>query len=96
MPTEKVPAPHFSLKYGPLSGMKSSSSGSIIAGTLLGDLGAVIHIERPDIGDTLRVLPPFYEVSGKKIGGEFVCVKRNELSVALDIRNEEGKYSLNS
>jgi len=81
--------------------MKSSSCGSITAGptigTLLGDLGAeVIRIERPDIGDTLRVLPPFYEVSGKKIGGEFVCVKRNEISVALDIRNEEGKYSLNS
>lgn len=96
MPTKRVPAPHFSPKYGPLSGIRVLVAGSIIAGptigTLLGDLGAeVIHIERPDIGDTLRVLPPFYQAAGKKIGGEFVCVRRNELSVALDIRSEEGR-----
>ena len=26
----------------------------------------------------MRVLPPFYEANGKKIGGQFVYVRRNE------------------
>ncbi|MEM3577902.1 MAG: CoA transferase [Candidatus Bathyarchaeia archaeon] len=96
MTTERIPAPLFSPKYGPLSGIRVLVAGSIVAGptvgTLLGDLGAeVLHIERPDTGDTMRLLPPFYEAKGKKIGGEFVCVRRNELSVALDMKSEEGK-----
>lgn len=63
MAAKKIPAPLFSPKYGPLSGIRVLIAGSIVAGptvgTLLGDLGAeVLHIERPDTGDTMRMLPP--------------------------------------
>ncbi|MDI9646332.1 MAG: CaiB/BaiF CoA-transferase family protein [Archaeoglobales archaeon] len=82
--------------FGPLQGIRVVTTGSIIAGpavgTILADLGAeVIHIEKPDGGDTLRVVPPYFEGNGNKIGGEFVCVTRNKLSVALDIKSEKGK-----
>jgi len=91
MAVQRIPTPLFPPRYGPLSGIRALVAGNIVAGptagTLLGDLGAeVIHIERPGTGDTMRLLPPFYEADGKKIGGEFVCIRRNELSVALDIR----------
>jgi len=96
MAVERIPTPLFPPGYGPLSGIRVLVAGSIVAsptvGTLLGDLGAeVIHIERPGTGDTMRLIPPFYEAEGKKIGGEFVCVRRNELSAGLDIRSDEGK-----
>ena len=96
MAVERIPAPLFPPGYGPLSGIRVLVAGSIVAsptvGTLLGDLGAeVIHIEKPGTGDTMRLIPPFYEADGKKIGGEFVCVRRNELSAALDIISDEGK-----
>lgn len=50
-------------QYGPFAGMRVIDSGSLIAmpyaATLLADFGAeVIHIERPGVGDTLRVLAP--------------------------------------
>ncbi|MEM2023091.1 MAG: CoA transferase, partial [Archaeoglobaceae archaeon] len=82
--------------FGPLQGIRVVTTGSIIAGpavgTILADLGAEdIHIEKPDGGDTLRVVPPYFEGNGNKIGGEFVCVTRNKLSVALDIKSEKGK-----
>jgi crotonobetainyl-CoA:carnitine CoA-transferase CaiB-like acyl-CoA transferase len=96
MTVKKISAPLFPPAYGPLSGIRVLVAGSIVAsptvGTLLGDLGAeVIHVERPGTGDTMRSIPPFYEANGKKIGGEFVCVRRNELSAALDIRSDEGR-----
>ncbi len=96
MAVERISTPLFPPGYGPLSGIRVLVAGSIVAGptagTLLGDLGAeVIHIERPGTGDVMRLLPPFYEANGKKIGGEFVCVRRNELSTTLDIKSDEGK-----
>jgi crotonobetainyl-CoA:carnitine CoA-transferase CaiB-like acyl-CoA transferase len=96
MVVERIPAPLFSPRYGPLSGLRVLVAGSIVAGPtagiLFGDLGAeVIHIERPCTGDVMRLIAPFYEADGKKIGGEFVCVRRNELSAALDIRSDEGR-----
>ena len=86
----------FTPEFGPLRGVRVITTGSIIAGptagTILADLGAeVIHVERPKVGDTLRVVPPYFEADGKRIGGEFVCVTRNKLSVALDIKSEEGR-----
>ena len=82
MVVERIPTPLFSPRYGPLSGVRVLLAGSIVAGptvgTLLGDLGAeVIHIERPGTGDVMRLLPPLYQADGRKIGGEFVCVRRN-------------------
>jgi crotonobetainyl-CoA:carnitine CoA-transferase CaiB-like acyl-CoA transferase len=96
MAAKRIPTPLFPPRYGPLSGIRLLVSGNIVAGptagTLLGDLGAeVINIERPGTGDVMRLIPPFYEADGKKIGGEFVCVRRNGLSVALDIKSDEGK-----
>jgi crotonobetainyl-CoA:carnitine CoA-transferase CaiB-like acyl-CoA transferase len=96
MAAKRIPTPLFPPRYGPLSGIRLLFAGSIVAGpaagTLLGDLGAeVINIERPGTGDVMRLIPPFYEADGKKIGGEFVCVRRNGLSVALDIKSDEGK-----
>jgi crotonobetainyl-CoA:carnitine CoA-transferase CaiB-like acyl-CoA transferase len=96
MVAERIQTPLFSPRFGPLSGMRVLLAGSIVAGPtvgiLLGDLGAeVIHIERPVTGDVMRLLPPLYEADGKKIGGEFVCVRRNELSVTLNIKSDEGK-----
>jgi crotonobetainyl-CoA:carnitine CoA-transferase CaiB-like acyl-CoA transferase len=96
MAAERIPAPLFPPRYGPLSGIRLLVAGNIVAGpttgNLLGDLGAeVIHIEKPGTGDVQRFIPPFYEANGKKIGGEFVCRSRNELSVALDMKSDEGK-----
>ena len=59
-------------KYGPFAGMRVIDSGSLIAmpyaATLLADFGAeVIHIERPGVGDTLRVLAPFATEDGKTV-----------------------------
>jgi crotonobetainyl-CoA:carnitine CoA-transferase CaiB-like acyl-CoA transferase len=96
MATERIPTPLIPPRYGPLSGIRLLLAGNIVAGpivgTLLGDLGAeVIHIEKPGSGDVQRLIPPFYETAGKKIGGEYVCIHRNILSVALDMKSGEGK-----
>jgi crotonobetainyl-CoA:carnitine CoA-transferase CaiB-like acyl-CoA transferase len=96
MAPEKISTPLFPPRYGPLSGIRLLVAGNIVAGPivgiLLGDLGAeVIQIEKPGTGDVQRLIPPFYEANGKKIGGEFVCIHRNELSVALDMKSDEGK-----
>ena len=58
-------------EYGPFAGMRVVCSGSLVAmpfaATMLADFGAeVIQIERPGVGDTLRMLAPFAEVNGKK------------------------------
>ena len=57
-------------EFGPFSGMRVLSAGSLVAmphaGAMLADFGAeVIHIERPGVGDTFRVLSPFSEKSEK-------------------------------
>ncbi|MCW1006904.1 CoA transferase, partial [Streptococcus anginosus] len=51
-------------EYGPLHGVRILGLGSIVAmphaGNLLADLGAeFIQIERPGMGDSLRMLAPF-------------------------------------
>lgn len=58
-------------EYGPFAGMRVVCSGSLVAmpfaATMLADFGAeVIQIERPGVGDTLRMLAPFAEVNGKR------------------------------
>jgi crotonobetainyl-CoA:carnitine CoA-transferase CaiB-like acyl-CoA transferase len=96
MAAERIPTSLFPPRYGPLSGIRLLLAGNIVAGpivgTLLSDLGAeVIHIEKPGTGDVQRLIPPFYEAAGKKIGGEYVCIHRNILSVALDMKSDEGR-----
>ena len=59
---------------------------------LLADAGAeVIKIERPGIGDPRRSIPPFVENNGIKKAGGFMAYNRNKKSIALNIRNDEGK-----
>ena len=66
-------------QYGPFAGMRVIDSGSLIAmpyaATLLADFGAeVIHIERPGVGDTLRVLAPFAKEDGTTGGIQQIVV----------------------
>ncbi len=87
----KVSAPKFVPEYGPLSGIRVLTLGTLIAGpfisTLLSDYGAeVIHIERPKVGDTYRKLGPFIKRGEKELGAGWLNDSRNKLSVTLDIR----------
>ncbi len=77
-------------EYGPFAGMRVITSGSLIAmpfaATMLADFGAeVIHIERPGVGDTLRMLAPFAEVNGKKVSTAWAQDARNKLSLTLEL-----------
>lgn len=87
---ERIPAPHFIPKFGPLSGMRLLLSGSIVAAPfaaqLCADFGAeVIHIELPRIGDTYRTQrPQIPSEDGTKAMAAAYCQKRNKLSFALN------------
>jgi crotonobetainyl-CoA:carnitine CoA-transferase CaiB-like acyl-CoA transferase len=66
--------------------LTSNLSGPYCA-MILADQGAdVIKIERPDVGDDMRLTPPF-------IGGEsapFMIANRNKRSVIIDLKTPEG------
>ena len=66
--------------------LTSNLSGPYCA-MLLADQGAdVIKIERPDVGDDMRVTPPF-------VGGQsapFMIWNRNKRSMILDLKSKEG------
>ena len=73
-------------EFGPLSGVRVLSTGSVIAGPyaaqLLGEMGAeVIHVERPGIGDMIKA-------EGKTNGvfPAWSARSRNRLSLTLDMR----------
>lgn len=77
-------------EFGPLSGMRVISAGSIIAmphaGNMLADFGAeVIHIERPKVGDTLRGLAPFAQNGDNKVSTSWAQDARNRLSFSLNL-----------
>jgi len=58
---------------------------------ILGDLGAeVIKIERPDVGDQTRRMPPHF-VGEKKMSAYFLSLNRNKKSLTLDMKSPEGK-----
>lgn len=85
-------------EYGPFAGMRVIGSGSLIAmpyaATLLADFGAeVIHIERPGVGDTLRILAPFATEGDKSVSTSWVQDARNKLSLSLELnlKHEEVK-----
>ena len=77
-------------EFGPFAGMRVISAGSIVAmpvaGTLLADFGAeVLHIERPGVGDTFRVLAPFVDDGDKKVSSSWAQQGRNRLSLSLEL-----------
>ncbi|MDD4600009.1 Bile acid-CoA transferase [bioreactor metagenome] len=77
-------------EFGPLAGVRVISAGSIVAmphaANMLADFGAeVIHIERPDSGDTFRGLGPFAEYNGKKVSTSWAQDARNRLSMGLNL-----------
>ena len=80
----------------PLKGIRVIALEQYMAGPycsmLLADAGAeVIKIERPGVGDPRRSIPPFVENNGIKKAGGFMAYNRNKKSLALNIRNDEGK-----
>lgn len=77
-------------EFGPLSGIRVITAGSIVAmphaGNMMADFGAeVIHIERPKVGDTYRGLAPFAEYEGKKVSTSWAQDARNRLSMTLNL-----------
>ena len=85
-------------EYGPFAGMRVICSGSLIAmpyaATMLADFGAeIIQIERPGVGDTLRILAPFSEKNGKKVSTAWAQDGRNKLAMSLELnlKHEEVK-----
>ena len=73
-----------------LEGIRVLDLSRVIAGpycaTMLGDLGAdVIKVERPPVGDDLRVL------RGKNgISASFGAINRNKRGIAVDLQRPEG------
>lgn len=62
---------------------------------LLADAGAeVIKVERPGRGDPRRDIPPFVEANGVKKAGGYLAYNRNKQSLALNLREEDGRKVL--
>ena len=80
---------------GPLAGFKVLDLSTVLfgpyAGQTLGDWGAdVIKIERLE-GDTWRTAGQF---RNRGMSGQFMAVNRNKRSIALDLKNPDGKVVL--
>ncbi|MEW6672283.1 MAG: CoA transferase [Thermodesulfobacteriota bacterium] len=79
----------------PLEGVRVIDLTHVMAGPyctqILGDLGAeVIKIERPEIGDQTRRMPPHF-IGEKKMSAYFLSLNRNKKSLTLDLKSPEGK-----
>jgi crotonobetainyl-CoA:carnitine CoA-transferase CaiB-like acyl-CoA transferase len=80
----------------PLEGMKVIDLTRLLPGPygtlLLADMGAdVIRVEDPKVGDYLRHIPP---VTASGMGIHFHIVNRNKRSVALDLKQKDGRELL--
>ena len=77
---------HMALSHLKVLDLTSNLSGPYCA-MILADQGAdVIKVERPNVGDDMRLTPPF-------VGGEsapFMAANRNKRSVILDLKSAEG------
>ena len=74
----------------PLEGVKILDLSTMLPGPfcsmILADFGAeVIHIERPGVGDTPRVLAPFAAEDGKTVSTSWAQDGRNKLSLSLEL-----------
>jgi len=63
---------------------------------LLADSGAeVIKIERPGRGDPRRSIPPYAkDEQGRRVAGGYIGYNRNKKSMALNLREEQGRQIL--
>ncbi|MGE0803024.1 MAG: CaiB/BaiF CoA transferase family protein [Lautropia sp.] len=82
-------------RTGPLAGIRVLDLTRVLAGPfctqILGDLGAeIVKIEDVAGGDQTRAAPPF--VDG--LSHYFVAFNRNKASVALDLKQREGREAL--
>jgi crotonobetainyl-CoA:carnitine CoA-transferase CaiB-like acyl-CoA transferase len=80
----------------PLEGMKVIDLTRLLPGPygtmLLADMGAdVIRVEDPKADDNLRMLPP---ITASGMGIHFHIVNRNKRSIALDLKQKEGRELL--
>ena len=80
----------------PLEGMKVIDLTRLLPGPygtlLLADMGAdVIRVEDPKVGDYLRLIPP---VTASGMGIHFHMVNRNKRSIALDLKQKDGRELL--
>jgi crotonobetainyl-CoA:carnitine CoA-transferase CaiB-like acyl-CoA transferase len=87
---QRVGTPALIPAFGPLQGIRVLSTGSIIAmphaTSMFADFGAeVIHIERPNYGDTYRTLAPFIKDGDNKVSSSWAQDARNRLSVAVEL-----------
>ena len=78
----------------PLAGVRVLDLTRVLAGPIgtmiAGDLGAdVVKIERPGAGDDLRAWGPPFAADGES--AYFIAVNRNKRSVALDLKDEQGR-----
>lgn len=65
-----------------------------LAGQTLADYGArVIKVERPPVGDPMR-LGDFYAAENNLMSGYYAAVNRNKECVCLDLKNDEGRAAL--
>ncbi len=76
--------------FGPLNGMRVVCAGSLIAmpfaATMMADFGAeIIHVERPGVGDSMRLLEPSAVINGKKVSTAWAQDARNKLSLSLEL-----------
>ena len=87
---EKKPAPMFTKKFGPLSGIRVLLNGTVVAApfaaTMFSDFGAeVIALERPKVkGDTARHQKPQVTSGDRHISGAWAQNARNKLSFTLE------------
>ncbi len=80
----------------PLEGIRVIGLEQYMAGPyctmLLADAGAeVIKIEKPNVGDPRRHMPPFAEKGSIKKAAGFMGYNRNKKSLALNLQSPEGK-----
>ena len=63
---------------------------------LLADAGAeVIKVEMPGRGDPRRSIPPYaFDEEGQRVAGGFIGYNRNKKSLALNLREQEGREIL--
>src|ERR1700680_4550845 len=91
-PPDGAPLPHAPKGPPPLAGIRVLEVGNYMAGPFCGmqlaDLGAeVIKIENPDGGDQVRSSAPLLDGEGST----FMRLNRNKRSLALDLKQLEGK-----